>query len=161
MKSTRCYLKPQIQYWPASKLDAIEASMSGGGGVSIRVKWEDYWTDSGLEGDYSLIVDVVLSVLVSIATKRLSSGKQILAELGVPLATAIVDNNIKPIYYSRSIQHLYMFDGYTSAGEVWSLLGSAIKTEYYADSAHTEFLGTLEWNNVPSMFAYALASLRW
>lgn len=161
MNSVRCYSRPQIQYWPASKLNAIEASMSGGGGISIKIKWEDYWVDAGSEGDYSFVVDAVVGVLVSIATNKMSTGTQILIELAANLATAIVDNNIKPTYYSRSVQHLYMLDGYTSAGEVWSLLGSAVKTDYYGDPAHTVFLGTLEWNNVPSMFAYALASLHW
>ncbi len=161
MNNYKPYKKPEVQYWPASKLDSIEATMSGGGGWGIQLKWEDNWIDYGYEGDYSLVISIVAGVIATVLTKNMGTTAQVSATVTSAIASQIVTNQITAIYYVRRVQHLYMLDGYTSEQAVWSLIGSAVKTDFYSDESRSNYIDTAEFNNIPTEYAYAISSLRW
>lgn len=163
MKQLDLYEKPEIEYWPAQELDAIVATMSGGsGGSGIRLKWDDNWVDSGSENGYALAISAVTTMLCTILTRNLATGEQVAASLVSSIAADIVSAGFATTYYTRRIQHLYMYAGYSAAGvDIWDLVGSAVKADYFSDSSHNNLIGSAEWNNVPSAFSYALSSLSW
>lgn len=165
MNSTkRLYEKPIIEFWSVSELDSIEASMSGGGGGSgtLRLKWADNWVNSGSEGDYSLEIGVVATVVAAIATRNLNFSYQVGSGVAAAIASWFISKSLPVIYYVRRVQHLYLYSGTAVGGyEAWDLVGSAVRTEYYGDASHSNYAGKIEFNNIPAMFSYMLSSLQW
>lgn len=161
---SRSYEKPAIEHWSAAELDSIEASMSGGGGGggTLNLKWDDYWVDSGSEGDYSLEISLLSALIAAIACKGLEFGQQLIGASVSAVASWLISNSIPVFYYTRKVQHLYLYSGTAMGGyAVWDLVGSAVQAEYYGDADHNRYAGRVEFNDVPSMFSYMLSSLRW
>jgi hypothetical protein len=164
MTSKLTYEKPELSFWTAEELDAIEATMSGGGGggTGYRLRWQDKWFIDGSEGDYSLEIGIVAGVVTVIATKNLPFSAQVGAAVASAIAVWFVSRGFPIIYFKRYIQHLHMYVGTTGGGyEVWDLVGTAVRTEYYGNPDFTSFAGAIEFDTVPSMFSYMLSSLRW
>ena len=156
------YEKPVISYWPAEELNGIEAKMSGGGGGGVRLKWADNWVYSGSEGDYSLEIGIVATLVAAIATKNLTFSYQVGAGVAANIAGWFVSKSLPIIYYTQRVQHLYIYAGTMVGGyEAWDLVGSAVRAEYYGDASRSNYAGKIEFNNVPAMFSYMLQRLSW
>lgn len=166
MSNKKLYSKPEFKYWSAAELDAIEAQMSGGGGGGggggLRYKWEDYWTSSGVDGDYEMIIGVIVGTLTLIATRNLRLSWQVAGVVTSVLATSFINDNIEKTWWTNEIQHLYMYDGTTGSGyDAWSMVGTAIRTKFYKYSDYTGYIDYQVWCDAPASARYMTNTLRW
>ncbi len=132
------YEKPGLRYWLAEDLDAIEATMSGGGssgtGFGFYYEWDQEpnvaeTTSVSLVG---LAASVVVGIIVAAATKNGTVARAMAGIVAEQAANAIINAGIETVYY-RSYEYLLRAFPYNQSMGVGYVCGQVVVTEYYED----------------------------
>ena len=160
------YEKPQIQYWTAAELDAVEASMSStGSGTtadigSVGTAPAPYqWFRRGLKVSstrrvWEQIAEVA-DIIVDVATSGLSKKTQFASKIATTIATDYVANNIENIYFKSRLYEIKIDDAWnTPMSPLYNPLGYAAHTLFYRDSAYKELIGDIFSNDLDDNLQY-------
>lgn len=132
------YDKPSLKYWLANDLDAMEATMSGGGtsgvGFGFYYEWDQEpsvseTTSVSLVG---LAASVVVGIIVAAATKNGTATRMMAGIAAEQVANAIINANIEVTYY-RTYEYLLRAFPYNQSMGVGYVCGRVVVTEYYED----------------------------
>lgn len=153
------YEKPHFDWWTSSELDAIEATMSGGGGGSGSTGFTYAWdttpiiteTDSDIA---SLAVSIATGIIVAVITKNGSLTKAIAGSVASAVASYLISKGISVVYY-RSYCYLLRGQPKNPNTGVGFVAGEVVVTKCYDDQARRNLVsGPSMYSNISSNLAY-------
>ena len=158
------YKKPGLQYWSAEDLDAIEATMSGGGssgtGFGFYYEWDE---DPSVAEDISVNLAVltaraVVGIVVAAATRNGALVRTMAGIAAEWVADAIISAGIETVYY-RSYEYLLRAFPYNQSMGVGYVCGQVVVTEYYEDRLRLVPISSpTAYTNISSELSYMESS---
>ena len=169
------YEKPQIQYWTAAELDAVEASMSSTGPGStadigsVGTAPAPYqWFRRGLKTssthtDAKELVDMA-NVVISIATAELgpeaSIASTVISTAANGIAKDYIDHHIGNIYYKTRWYELCRNAAWnTPSDPIYDPVGYATHTLFYEDPSYSKLIDDITCNDLDSALQYLMSYL--
>lgn len=132
------YEKPTLQYWTATELDAVEASMSStGSGSGLRFEWDTSArtsTYSSFFTDYT--VEFIAATIITVVTKNAKYISTKTENVINFIAGVLFGSTIKTAYYTNEewlLKEQPLDPSYSGMGAV---VGYVDITKVYADEAH-------------------------